>query len=123
MSYATSLMQNNTCYAALDKNTGIFQGVIAISPEQTIHSFCVRDSARGKGVGKALMNYVIRLHASNDNLFLTIAQPVSKSISGYTVLVKRHNKLYYFYKSFGFDLDESFKTVQDGYTHMARLCR
>ena len=111
-SYVTDLMRKNTCYVALDASTKQFLGVAAISPDGTLHTFCVVSAARGRGVGRKLMDHVL-----HDARRLTVAGPTGTSTPAAAVLGERHDRLVAFYEGCGF---RRTGVVVDGYTHMER---
>lgn len=115
-SYMTDLMQNNRCYAALDAETKRFLGIAAVSATHTLHCFCVVDAARGRGVGRLLMDHVLLTHGSS-RMDLTVAGHTSTSGHGADTLRERHDRLVQFYESYGF---RKTGVVVDGYTTMVR---
>lgn len=113
--FVTNLMRRNKCYAAIDCKTKTFLGVVALSADASLHTFCVLSTARGRGVGHALMCHVVRSHGRQYPLHLTVAGPTATG-HGSAVLRKRHDRLVHFYGSYGFRRT----TTADGYTHMSR---
>lgn len=122
-SYVTDLMQNNMCYAALNRRSKRLMGFISLSNTShtihTIHTFCVLEHARNRGVGRKLMDYVIQRHG-HVPLDLTVAAPTSSG-PGATVLSRRHDRLVRLYMSYGFTLeDEANYKRNNCYTYMYR---
>lgn len=125
-SFAKDLMRRNTCYAAVKvasggANADRFLGLVAISPQQVLHTFCVAHAARGEGVGRALMDHVLERHS--DALELTVAAPLNASGSSPASkkLEKRSAKLLSFYQGYGFAcVDAECNSGYDGYIHMVR---
>lgn len=118
-SFVVELMQNNTCHVALDAKSRRFLGVAAVSPHHALHTFCVVDGARGRGVGRRLMDHVLAAHGARSPLHLTVAAPVSPTSTSpaATTLQDRHDRLVAFYETCGF---RRTGVVTDGYTHMRR---
>ena len=116
--FVSDLMTSNTCYAAIDVVTRGFLGVVALGRDDAmLHCLCVVHGARGRrGVGRALVDHVIRSHGHRRRLQLTVAAPTSTGHAA-DVLRDRHDRLVSFYESRGF---RRTGRVRDGYTHMVR---
>ena len=113
--FVLDLLRHNTCYVALDARSRTFLGVIAVSRDATIHTFCVLPTARGKGVGRALLTRAIRQFGRKP-LALTVAGPTGSSPAA-RVLVQRRDQLLSFYQSYGF---RPTGAVDRGYIAMER---
>lgn len=126
--HVSGLLQRNTCYVALDGATGRFLGIAALSPAYMLHTLCVVDEARGRGVGKALLDAVLWRHGRDHDITLTVAGPRVRPLGGRgarpapaaRVLRDRHDRLVRFYETCGFRCTGE---VVDAYTHMRRRCR
>ena len=118
--FVVDLMQNNTCHVALDAKSRQFLGVAAVSPEHTLHTFCVVGAARGRGVGSMLMDHVLAVHGARSPLHLTVAAPLSSTATSpaAATLDERHDRLVAFYETCGFRRT----VVADGYPHVERPC-
>lgn len=116
--YVLEMMRENQCYAALHSYEKTLLGVVSVSPSssatQHMHTFCVVDRERGRGVGKKMMTFVLD-RFGNKTLELTVADAVGHGDAANT-LRERHDRLVALYRSFGFR--ETGKS--DGYTRMVR---
>lgn len=117
--FVTDLMLKHRCYAALDNRPGlprVMLGFVAVSNDNYLSSFCVTEPARGSGVGRDLLKYVLARHGSR-TMRLTVAAPIRPETAAGSVLGERHDRLVAFYEKNGFSVSEP---PRDGYTHMSR---
>ena len=97
--FVADLMRRNACYAAMDEE-GVFLGLAAVSPSNTIFTFCVAERARGLGVGKAILDRILREHGRS-RLELTVAAR-TRGGEGGEELERRYERLVRMYESYGF---------------------
>lgn len=111
--------ESRACYVALRCRDGRFSGVLVVSPENVVHTFCVPAEARGAGVGRQLLAHAVAAHGNTD-MTLTVAAPLegrTPCAHAHAVLGRRAPRLVAFYGSYGFVYEGH---DADGYVHMRR---
>jgi len=109
--------KDSELFVAEDENGEVMGGVRIDTTSKNITHMCVDDSARGSGVGRALLNHA--LETLKSSAFLTVAVPTPTGMAAAArVLNERAPKLLDWYSHNGFTLDAT--EPVDGYLSMSR---